>query len=81
MATPEITPNADEIVSEIQIAAPPERVNFWGWGGNRGQRTTSGQVTTPSAPSTRSSERSAPASGGGGRSSGGWSGWGGNRRH
>jgi len=26
MATPEITPNADEIVSEIQIAAPPERV-------------------------------------------------------
>lgn len=26
MATPERTPNADEIVSEIQIAAPPERV-------------------------------------------------------
>jgi uncharacterized protein YndB with AHSA1/START domain len=26
VATPEITPNADEIVSEIQIAAPPERV-------------------------------------------------------
>jgi uncharacterized protein YndB with AHSA1/START domain len=26
MASPEITPNADEIVSEIQIAAPPERV-------------------------------------------------------
>jgi uncharacterized protein YndB with AHSA1/START domain len=26
MATPELTPNADEIVSEIQIAAPPERV-------------------------------------------------------
>jgi uncharacterized protein YndB with AHSA1/START domain len=26
MATPETAPNADEIVSEIQIAAPPERV-------------------------------------------------------
>ena len=26
MATPEVTPNADEIVSEIQIAAPPRRV-------------------------------------------------------
>lgn len=26
MATPERTPNTDEIVSEIQIAAPPERV-------------------------------------------------------
>jgi uncharacterized protein YndB with AHSA1/START domain len=26
VATPELTPNADEIVSEIQIAAPPERV-------------------------------------------------------
>jgi len=26
MATPEVTPNADEIVSEIQIAAPAERV-------------------------------------------------------
>jgi uncharacterized protein YndB with AHSA1/START domain len=26
MATPELTPNADELVSEIQIAAPPNRV-------------------------------------------------------
>lgn len=26
MATPELTSNADEIVNEIQIAAPPERV-------------------------------------------------------
>ncbi|HXC32758.1 MAG TPA: SRPBCC domain-containing protein [Verrucomicrobiae bacterium] len=26
MATPELSPNADEIVSEIQIAAPPDRV-------------------------------------------------------